>query len=457
MGVSAGRRSEAGILGKLSMGVKHVTRLPGKPGVLSAVLLLACLVAIPLFSGCEGEEAKSTATPAGTSTATATGTATPAAEVPGITDTQIIIGADAPLSGALGAVYAMVPKAQQAYFEYVNDIQGCVCGREIVYKLEDNGYDPAKAAEAVQKLVEGDKVFAIVGSLGDLPHGGVWDYLNENEVPDILVSAGAHKYGADPQGHPWTVQMIGDYTIEAMLFGQYISENLPGAKVGILYENQPYGHDGLAGLRSSLDPAKNALVSEQSYESTAVTVRSQVTSLKNAGAEVVVLYSTPGYTAQAIQEADRMGWHPQFLASYVNSDDIMFQFAPPEIMEGTISSQSYKMAAWTDDPAIAEHYRIMDEYGGPTPTNFTVYGQSLAELAVYILSTTCDNLTRQGLMDAVHSVKGWRSDLFTEGISVDFSETDHTGLEVSRLIRVVLEDGKSRWEYLGSAPTPEPE
>ena len=80
-----------------------------------------------------------------------------------------------------------------------------------------------------------------------LPIPPSWDYLNENGVPDILVSAGSHMFGADPQGHPWTVQMIPSYTIEGTFFGQYISENLPGKKVAVLYENIHQGNDRLQG------------------------------------------------------------------------------------------------------------------------------------------------------------------------------------------------------------------
>ena len=185
------------------MRVGHVVPLPGRTIVLLAVLLLACVAVIALAVACEEEEA-ATPTPGATPTAAVTGTAT--AEVPGITDTEIILGADSILSGAMAAVYATISQATEAYFEYINDTQGGVCGRKIVYKLGDNQDDPAKAVEAVRKLVEQDKVFAIVGSLGDTPHPAVWDYLNEQGVPDILCSAGSHMFGADPEGHPWTVQ-----------------------------------------------------------------------------------------------------------------------------------------------------------------------------------------------------------------------------------------------------------
>jgi branched-chain amino acid transport system substrate-binding protein len=435
--------------GGIRMKASYPAHLPCKVGSRLAALLLACLVVIPRLGGCAEEEEAESPTPAGTPTAAATGTPTATAKAPGITDTEIILGADVPLAGAMGAVYATIPQATKAYFDYINDTQGGVCGRKIVYKLEDNGMDPAKAAEAVRKLVERDKVFAVVGSLGDIPHGGVWDYLNEKGVPDFLLSAGAHMFVADPEGHPWTVQMIPDYRNEATFFGEYISENLPGKKVGVLYENQVFGYDGLAGVKMSLDPDKNEIVSEQAYESTAVSVRSQIANMKNDGAEVVVLYTTPGYTAQAVKEADNLNWYPHWFTSYVNSDEMLFQFVSPELLEGAITTQIYKLATWTDDPAIAEHHRIMREYGGPSPTNFTVYAQSLGEVAVEILSTTCDNLTREGLMDATESLTGYYSDLLLPGINITFGPDDHTAIGNARLLKVVVQDGKGEWEYFG--------
>ena len=417
----------------------------------STLLVGLCLVV--LVAACDEEKGQETPTTtpvaAETATPTATGTPTAAAEVPGITDTEILLGADCILAGSMGAVYATIPQTVEAYFKYINDTQGGVCGRKIVYKLEDNQDDPAKAMEVVRKLVEQDKVFAMVGSLGDSPHPATWDYLNENGVPDILVSVGSHMFGDDPEGHPWTVQMIPSNKIEGVFFGEYISENLPGKKVAVFYPNIMQGADHLQGVKDGLDPDKNEIVSEQSYEVSDVSVSSQVSNMKNSGAEVVTTVASPGFTAQAIKQADRLGWHPQWVISYINSDEMMFKFVSPELLDGAISLQALKLAAWTDDPAVAEHYRLMDEYGGPSPTNFTIYAQALAEVAVEALSRTCDNLTREGLLDAVESIQGFHSDLFIDEVDVTFSDTDHTAFQTARMLRASVEDGKGKWEYFG--------
>ena len=428
---------------------------PMLPLLVSILALGVLAVLISACGGGEEEEGTTTATAAATGTgtpaasATAVATATAAAKAPGITDTEIVLGIDAPLAGVSGAVYAMIPGATQAYFKYVNETQGGDCGRKITYLTEDNQSDPAKALEAVRKLVERDKVFAVVGSLGDDAHAAVWGYLNENEVPDILVSAGAHRFGSDPEGHPWTVQMIPSYTVEGTFYGQYISQNLPGKTVGVFGASGPLYWDGLAGLKNGLDSAKNEIVIEQTFELTALSIRSEVANLRQANPDVVVVFADPGFTSQAVKEANRLGWHPQWIINYVNSDEIMFLFVPPELLEGAVTFQAFKLASMKDDPAIAGHWEIMKDYGGPQPTNFSVYAQLLGELTVEVLSRTCDNLTREGLMDAIESVKDWRSDLLLEGVNVSFSETDHVALQTGRMLRATVKDGKGKYEYFG--------
>jgi hypothetical protein len=129
---------------------------------------------------------------------------------------------------------------------------------------------------------------------------------------------------------------------------------------------------------------------------------------------------------------------------------MMFQFVPPELLNGAITLQALKLAAWRDDPAVAKHYEIMQKYGGPTPTNFTIYAQTLAETAVEILRRSCDNLTRKGLMDAVESIKDFHSDLMLDDVTVSFSPTDHTGLQTSHLLRATVdENGKGKFEFSG--------
>jgi len=413
----------------------------------SLILLSLAALMLVLAVACGGGEEEGTPT----ATPTAAETGTPAAgEVPGITDTEIILGSHFAQSGTYGAAFAPVLAGMKAYFNYINAEEGGVCGRQIVFKADDDQYDPAQAVGVVRKLVEQDKVFAIIGGLGTAAHSAVWEYLNEEGIPDLWIMTGAHKWAADPVAHPWSVAILPDYYVEGTIVGRYISENLAGKKVGIIYQNDDYGKDELAGLKNGLDPTKNELVSEQSYESTAVDIRSQATNLKNAGVEVVHGACIPGHCAQLVKAAQQMNWDVQIFIGYVNSDPAMFQYSNPQAMEGVITLQGNKMYDWTDDPAVAEHYRIMEKYGTVPPGNFTIEGQVAAELTVVALRATCDNLTRQGLLDAVNTVfKNYQSDLALPGVTFTFSPTDHLAVESMRMLRATLVDGKGKWEYFG--------
>jgi len=387
-----------------------------------------------------------TAAATGTATAAATGTPTAAGEVEGITDTEIILGLSGPLSGTWGAAYAPVIGGVEAYFKYVNAEQGGACGRDIVLKIEDDQYLPAKAVEAAKKLLDRDHVFAIIGCIGTAAHSAVWEELNERGVPDLWIMSGAHKWAAEPEKYPWSVPLLPDYYVEGTIFGKYISENMPGQKVGLLRQNDDWGQDMEDGLKNGLDPEKNELVSVESYELTDISIRSQVTNLKNADVEVVVSASNPPTSAQLIKEADRLGWHPQFFIDYVNSDPMMFLYASPELMEGVITLQANKLSHWTDDPDVAEHHRIMEEYGEYPAGNFTAVGAAAAFLTVEALRASCDNLTRQGLMDTVHTIfKDYQGDLTLPGITTDLSPTDHLATEAMRMLTA----HNGEWEYFG--------
>jgi hypothetical protein len=100
-------------------------------------------------------------------------------------------------------------------------------------------------------------------------------------------------------------------------------------------------------------------------------------------------------------------------------------------------------------------WRCPDHHSGPSPTNFTVYAQTVGEVAVEALSRTCDNLTRQGLMDAVESLEHFHSDLFLDEVNISLSDTDHRALEDGVMLRAVVdENGKGRWHFFGPLWTP---
>ena len=142
---------------------------------------------------------------------------------------------------------ATAPSARReaAYFAMINE-QGGINGRKINFISRDDGYSPPKTVEQVRKLVEEDQVLFMFQTLGTPPNIAIRGYLNENKVPQLFVATGADKWN-DPKHYPWTMGWQPSYGTEARIYGRYILENLPDAKIAVLYQNDDYGKDYLNG------------------------------------------------------------------------------------------------------------------------------------------------------------------------------------------------------------------
>ncbi len=363
----------------------------------------------------------------------------------GVSATEITLGTTIVQSGSLAAVYQPVVPTMQAYFAKVNAEDKGVCGRNIVLKAEDDQYSPALGLEKAKKLIEQDKVLALVGDLGTPPVTGQVAYVNEQKVPMLYVSTGASKWG-DYATYPYTIGYIPDYTSEGKILGQYFKDHFAGKKVAVLYQNDDFGKNGRDGFKQTF----GAFAAEQSYEATATDINSQLANLKSANPDVLYLYSTPAFTAKAFAYMKANAWKPQVVESYVNSATTLASLvgggtdaakiqAGFAAIAGTIST-NYILDPIADatNPAMVEHKRIMEKYSGPPLGSLSVYAQSLAELMVKTLQVACtsNDMTRQGLLKAAESIKGYRSSLLLAGIQVDLSATDHFALQALMPVEV---------------------
>ncbi|HWT79165.1 MAG TPA: ABC transporter substrate-binding protein, partial [Candidatus Methylomirabilis sp.] len=171
---------------------------------------------------------------------------------PGVTATEIKVGNTNPYSGGASA-YGAIGKSIAAYFTKVNE-EGGVNGRKINFISYDDGYSPPKTVEMVRRLVEEDKVLLVFQPLGTPSNTAIHKYMNEQKVPQLFVATGATKWN-DPKNFPWTMGWQPNYQTEAKIYANYLLTNNPGAKVGILYQNDDYGKDYLKGFKDGLGDA----------------------------------------------------------------------------------------------------------------------------------------------------------------------------------------------------------
>src|SRR6201994_3031759 len=228
-----------------------------------------------------------------------------AGDMPGVTPTQIKIGAIFPLSGPASSI-GQVGRGVSAYVQSIND-RGGINGRKIDYVVLDDAYSPPKAFEHARRLVESDEVAFMFSQLGTAGNSAVAKYLAGKKVPTIAIVTGASKF-ASVRDYPLTTTGLVSYDTEGKIYAKYLTRNLPGAKYAILYQNDDLGRDYVNAFRAVLGADFDKRVVTASYEVTEPTVDSQVVGLKSSGAQALFIAGTPKFAAQAIRRAAETGW-----------------------------------------------------------------------------------------------------------------------------------------------------
>ena len=372
-----------------------------------------------------------------------------AADMPGVTATEVKIGHTNPYSGNASA-YGTIGKAIAAYFKKMND-EGGINGRKINFVTYDDGYSPPKTVEMVRRLIEQDEVAFLFNTLGTPTNSAIHKYMNQMKVPQLFVATGATKWG-DPQNFPWTMGWQPTYQAEGHIYAQYVLKNVPNAKIGILYQNDDYGKDYVKGLKDGLgDAAKKLIVMEQTYETSDPTIDSQIVNLKNSGANVFYNVTIPKYAAQAIKKTAEIGWKPLHLLNNVsNSVGAVLKPAGLQNSKDIVSTFYLKDPTdptWQNDAGYKDWLAFMKKYypEGDLSDLGNVYGYTVAQGLVQVLKQCGNDLSRENVMKQAASIKGLSLPMLLPGVKVNTGPTDFYPIEQEQIAKF---DGE-RWILFG--------
>jgi branched-chain amino acid transport system substrate-binding protein len=360
------------------------------------------------------------------------GAAAPSA--PGITSTQILVGSHQPLTGPAAPGYSEIAPAANAYFQYVN-AHGGIFGRKIKYTYLDDGYDPAKTVTVVHQLVLQDNVFAIFNGLGTPTHLAVAQYLNASKVPDLFIASGCDCWN-NPTTYPYSFGWQLDYVREGKILGAYIKQHFAGKKIGYFYQDDEFGMDGVKGLNYEIP--KSQVVAAETYNPTVTNVAPQVTALKAAGAQVVVSFSVPAFTALLKLTSLKLSFSPQLVVSDVGSDPITLAGLLQAFAKqggATVSGNALTQGIITDGylPSLGSSSnswiqlftKVHSQYIPKLPMDGNVeYGLAVGYTFVQAMLKAGRNPTR---MDLVNAINGGIS----QGVAVApyaYSSSDHNGI-----------------------------
>jgi branched-chain amino acid transport system substrate-binding protein len=346
---------------------------------------------------------------------------------PGITPTEIVIGQDVDLSGAIAVRMKTLIQSADACIEKVNQAGG-VYGRQIRVVRLDNANKPDKTKENVKKLVETQNVFAMWGISGTGNVAVALPYLMEQKVPLIGSTSGADPFYVKP--HAMLFNLKAGYGDEIRRMVAHLHDTYVN-KVAIVYIDNGFGKEALktaqaAAKDNSLEVLGVAAVKEDASDTAAA-----LKPLVKLNAPAVLLLTLAGPAPKIVEEfVKEASIRPQFFALSIVASDSLYK-AIGEKSRGVIVTQIVPFP-WDRNIALVREYQDTVKAKGVTDFSPTgMEGYILAKSLVEGLQAAGKNPTREGLVQAFEQMR--EKDL--GGMKLSFSPENHNG---SRLVEITM-------------------
>jgi ABC-type branched-subunit amino acid transport system substrate-binding protein len=350
---------------------------------------------------------------------------------PGVTASTIKLGITSPLTGIASPGYNKIPGAMKAYFDYVNT-NGGVNGRKITLVSKDDQYIPTTAVARANELILRDKVFALVGTLGTASTKALTasTQLSKRGIPSLFVNTGWSGF-ADKKAYPTTFSILPSYQMEAKIMAKYIKETYSGKKIALIYQDDDFGRDALAGFKTAGLTFDTYIPYASGSQSLPATGAGWISKLKTAGAEVTVLFGVSSASTAALANAFGAGFKTQWVLGSVGGDATTIAASNKAYVPLLNGAKGFSFAPAPTD-TNDEYIKLFQSiYAAAQPTqtfdNNVVAGMSNAFLAVQALKAAGPNLTRKGLMQAIETKGSTFANPFLTPLG--YSTTSHIGAQ----------------------------
>jgi branched-chain amino acid transport system substrate-binding protein len=324
----------------------------------------------------------------------------------GVTDTEIVLGCSNSFSGPLAFTGEQLTKfGIDLYFKVVNDAGG-IHGRKVRTIYYDDGYKPQEAVANTKKLVEQDKVFAILAPQGTPPVVATLEYLEQNRVPMLFPYQGS----TATRGAKYVVNGMVLYDRQARMMVDYLVTQRKLKSFGVIYQDDEYGKAFLLPFERDLGRHGLKVAAAESVKRGATDVSAQIAKLQAAKPQVVFLVLTPGPGAQALKERQKIGWTDTIMVSSGPLTDERFLGLAGDAAEGTEGLSLWPDPVTSDLPGVRQYRDHMAKYFPKNePNRYSLHGYFAAMLFTEAAQRAGRTLTRESLMAALTSIKGFET------------------------------------------------
>ena len=365
---------------------------------------------------------------------------------PGISDTAVKLGISLPLSGPVSDAGQAQLGGAKAYYDAINAAGGVKMSdgktRKIQLIYYDDAYEPARSVQNFRKLVDQDKVFAYVGSLGTAQNAAVMPIANQQGVPQIYLASGASLFSANQQKNKWTMGWQPTYEAEGEALAKAVTGLGRPVKVAVIRQNDDLGKAFLSGFNKGIQGSQVTVVAQQTYEATDTTLDSQVTNAAASKADALLsAVAVIRLQASALTKVRQLGWKPIVLLPGFTSgvSTVLKPSGADKYFDQLYTSGFVKAPTdpqWASEPAVTEFLQRMKQYSPEADPNIpnAAWGYATAATTVKTLESMT-GVSRQGLMDAVHKLKADDIPMLLPGVTLDGTKTDTSPLSPTRLLK----------------------
>jgi branched-chain amino acid transport system substrate-binding protein len=346
--------------------------------------------------------------------------AVPASAENGVSADKIVFGQATALEGPASALGQGMKMGLEAAFAEVNKAGG-VKGRKIELKSMDDGYEPTKSIEAVKKLLEEDKVFAIAGPVGTPTSAATQPIATAAGAPFIGAFTGA-EFLREPH-KPLVMNIRASYFQETEAMVEHLTKDLGASKIAIMYQDDAFGQAGLAGVKKALEKRQMQLAGEGTFERNTVAVKAALLAIKKAEPHAVIMISPYKPAAEFIKLAKQIKFEPTFVnISFVGSDALAKELGPAGA--GVVITQVVPFPKDAAIPVVGRYHAALKASTPDAQPGFvSLEGYLVGRAIIAALEKVNGEPTRQALVEAVQNTGSF--DL--GGFTLSYSASSNRG------------------------------
>ncbi len=319
----------------------------------------------------------------------------------GVNSDSILFGQAAALAGPSSALGQGMRQGILAAFAEVN-AKGGVHGRKLELISRDDGYDPDRSMVQTTRLIEEDKVFALIGAVGTPTAAATVPIAKAKRVPFIGPFTGAAFLRAPELTN--VVNIRASYGAEAEAWIKHLTEDLQIRRIAIFYQDDAFGRDGLAGVKLALEKRGMELTAEGTFERNTRAIGSALRTLKRAEPQAVVMVGTYGPCAEFIRQARKGGFNPVFVnISFVGANALAKELGAEG--SGVIVSQVVPFPWDASVQVVADYQTAVRRLDSNLQPEFvSLEGYLSGRLVAAVLEAAGPDPTRAGMLRLINDI-----------------------------------------------------